>query len=291
MIAMKRRWVWDILVLSLIVYFAVDALISVLDAKLAPKPGAEISPVKSATRQSGAFRPLEEYGIISKRNLFGGGAQEPATVRPGEIDLAQIPLALNSLGLKLVGTVVSGSPAEELAIIEDLGTHKQELYHQGDRVKQALIKRILRENVIINTGAQDEMLTMKPEESPEQAPTSVPFPRPSTPAAATSGPVRMERQEIESSFADLNQLMQQVRIRPYMEENKPAGFLLTDIRAGSIFAKMGLRDGDVIQRVNDRTITSTEQAMELYQGLMQGGEIALEIKRGRRIEEIHYDIR
>jgi general secretion pathway protein C len=84
--------------------------------------------------------------------------------------------------------------------------------------------------------------------------------------------------------------MQQVRIRPYLEANKPAGFLVSDIKPGSIFAKMGLRNGDVVQKINEQNISSPEQAIELYQGLMEGGEIALEIKRGQKSEKINYEV-
>jgi general secretion pathway protein C len=91
-------------------------------------------------------------------------------------------------------------------------------------------------------------------------------------------------------MSDLNQLMQQARIRPYLEASKPAGFLMSDIKPGSIFAKMGLRNGDVVQKINDQVISSPEQAIELYQGLMGGGEIALEIKRGQKTEKINYEV-
>jgi type II secretory pathway component PulC len=53
---------------------------------------------------------------------------------------------------------------------------------------------------------------------------------------------------------------------------------------------MGLRNGDVIKGVNDEAITSPEQAIELYESLIEGGEIALEIKRGRRNRELRYEI-
>jgi general secretion pathway protein C len=65
---------------------------------------------------------------------------------------------------------------------------------------------------------------------------------------------------------------------------------VTDIKPGSIFAKMGLRNGDVIQKINDEGISSPEQAIELYQSLMEGGGIALEIKRGQKSETINYEV-
>jgi len=293
---MKHRWLYNILVLTVIVYFAVDSVVSVLEVKLIPNPAEDAPPVKASVKKTNALRPLEQYAIVSERNLFAGAGKEQEAGSAEAVNLAEIPLALKNLGLKLVGTVFSGVPAENLAFIEDLSARKQDTYREGDRVKQVLVKRILRQSVVINTGTRDEMLTMEePEEG--QAKPGAPGPtaryqpsRPPAPPPPTSSSTTLPRQEVESSLSDLNQLMQQVRIRPYLEANKPSGFLVSDIKPGSIFAKMGLRNGDVIQKINDQNITSPEQAIELYQGLMEGGEIGLEIKRGQKSEKIQYEV-
>lgn len=293
---MKHRWLYNILILTVIVYFAVDSVVTVLEVKLIPNPAENAPPVKASVKKTNVLRPLEQYAIVSERNLFGGAGKEKDAGSAEAVNLDEIPLALKNLGLKLVGTVFSGVPAENLAFIEDLSARKQDAYREGDRVKQVLVKRILRQSVVINTGTRDEMLTMEePEEGQAKAGAPGPTARyqPSRPPASpppTSSSTTLPRQEVESSLSDLNQLMQQVRIRPYLEANKPSGFLVSDIKPGSIFSKMGLRNGDVIQKINDQNITSPEQAIELYQGLMEGGEIALEIKRGQKSEKIQYEV-
>jgi general secretion pathway protein C len=289
MFSFKHRWIADILVLSLIIYFGVDAFMTVLNSRLAPTPAMQEQAVKLSEKPAAAARPLEEYAIITERNLFGGTSQGLAEAAPEEIVLDDMPVALKSLGLRLVGTVVANKPEESSAIIEDQSTRKQEVYQEGDRVKQALIKRILRHNVVINTGRRDEVLTMVPEESTGK--TSAPKRASRTrrrPSAGSS--IRLDREELESQMANLNDLMQQVRIRPFMEGKRPAGFLVSNIKPGSLFSKMGLRNGDVIQGVNGENITTPDQAIELYESLMEGGEIALEIKRGRRKQNLRYEV-
>ncbi|HVO84216.1 MAG TPA: type II secretion system protein GspC [Syntrophobacteria bacterium] len=293
---MKHRWLYNILVLTVIVYFSVNSVVSVLEVKLIPPPAANAPPVKASVTKTKALRRVEQYAIVSERNLFGGAGKEQEGGPADAVNLDEIPLALKNLGLKLVGTVFTGVPAESLAFIEDLSARKQETYREGDRVKQVLVKKILRQSVIINTGKRDEMLTMEePEEGSGKpaapGPTARYQPsRPPAPPPATSSSTTLPREEVESSLSDLNQLMQQARIRPYLEANKPAGFLVSDIKPGSIFAKMGLRNGDVVQKINDQNISSPEQAIELYQGLMEGGGIALEIKRGQKSEKINYEV-
>lgn len=289
MFSFKHRWICDILVLSLIIYFGVDAFINVLNARLAPVPVVEEGKVESARRSAADTKPLKYYAIISERNLFGGSSESLAPPVQEEVSLEGIPVAVKSLGLKLVGTVVANIPEDSSAIIEDLSTRKQEVYHEGDQVKQARIKRILRHNVIINTGTRDMVLTMEPEESggKTKAPARRARTRRPPPSAGT---IRLQREELETYLADLNQLMQEVRIRPFMEGKKPAGFLVSNIKSGSLFSKLGLRNGDVIKGVNGESITSPDQAIELYESLMEGGEIDLEIKRGRRSQKLRYEI-
>jgi general secretion pathway protein C len=288
---MKHRWLYNILVLTVIVYFSVNSVVSVLKVKLIPPPSANAPPVKASVTKTNALPPVEQYAIVSERNLFGGTGKEHEGGSADAVNLSEIPLALKNLGLKLVGTVFTGIPAENLAFIEDLSARKQEIYREGDRVKQVLVKKILRQSVVVNSGKGDEMLVMEePKESPGNSAASGPIARSQPSRHPAPGPTTLERDEVESSLSDLNQLMQQVRIRPYLEASKAAGFLLSDIKPGSIFAKMGLRNGDVVQKINDQTITSPEQAIELYQGLMGGGGIALEIKRGQKSEKINYEV-
>ena len=289
MFSFKHRWVADILVLSLIFYFGVSAFMAVLGNKLAPTPVTDGSTIKLSKGPAAEVRPLDDYAIITERSLFGGTSKGSLDAPPEQDALDDMPVAVKSLGLKLVGTVVASKREDSSAIIEDLSTRKQEAYREGDRVKQALIKRILRHNVIINAGRRDEVLTMEPEESTGKSAAPERKAR-ARPKRTASSSIRLNRDDLEAQMADLNDLMQQVRIRPFMEGRRPAGFLVSNIKPGSLFSKMGLRNGDVIKGINGEAITTPDQAIELYESLMEGGEIALEIKRGRRRQNLRYEI-
>jgi len=290
MFSFRHRWIADIFVLSLIVYFGVGAFMAIVDSRLAPSSVKEREAIKLSKKVAAQVKPLQDYAIITERNLFGGGSQGLSEVQAEKVDIEGMPVAVQSLGLKLVGTVVANKPEDSSAIIEDLTSRKQEVYREGDEVKNTRIKRILRHNVIINTGGRDEVLTMLPEESSEKssAPARPTRGRPTPPSDTSS--IQLDREELESQMADLNELMQQVRIRPFMEGKNPAGFLVSNIKPGSLFSKMGLRNGDVIQGVNGETITTPDQAIELYESLMEGGAIDLDIKRGRRTQKLRYAV-
>jgi len=271
----------------------------------APNPMSEPERISRTTEPASTVRPLEEYSIIAERNLFGSSKEEVSTPEE-EVSLEGIPVAVNSLGLKLIGTVVTDEPKMNRAIIANKATRKQESYHEGDRIGEVLVKKIVRDNVIISTGRGDQVLTMRYEGgagtprktitrnrgSARSKPLSRLVPKSKRPAKKKmtervplasplpGGSFRLKREEVESSFVDIKKLMQEGSITPYEEENQPSGFQINNIEPGSVFSKMGLRNGDVIKGVNDEEITGPEQAHKFYDSLTEGGEIAVEIKRG-----------
>lgn len=291
---MRYRWLYNLATLTLVTYFLVTAGLKLWEARLwevsVPEPEVDVA-AQAPSQPTPTVSSLERYAVIAERNLFGTSSKQEEKAAL-EAVLADIPLAKKGLGLKLVGTVVSTEPQENLAIIENQRAREQEAYHEGERVGQALVKRILRNNVIINTGSGNEVLAMEPEENDRGAQVSRhPYGRPpGAPAPELGGSSTLEREEVEASLADLNQVMQQVRIRPFMEGDQPGGFQVSRIDPGSIFAKMGLKDGDVIKSVNGELISNPEDAIEFYNTLMEGGTVALEIKRGGRTRELQIEI-
>ena len=185
--------------------------------------------------------------------------------------------AEQALGLKLVGTVVTNDPSKNFAIIENQSTGNQGAYREGDRVGDVLIKKIHSGSVIIGTRMGDQMLSMAyggngggPSSSPETT--------------------RLDRKEVDSTLPEYMQLMREIRVRPHLEEGQPGGFLIYNIEPGSIFARMGLENGDVIMAVNGKPVTKTLQAVDFYDALKKGGTVNLEIKRGETKQELHFVI-
>jgi type II secretory pathway component PulC len=54
---------------------------------------------------------------------------------------------------------------------------------------------------------------------------------------------------------------------------------------------MGLRNGDIIKRINNMTIENPEQAIEVYQQLQNATSLTIEIQRGKRRRVFNYEIR
>ena len=185
--------------------------------------------------------------------------------------------AEQNLGLKLVGTAVLDNPRRNFAIIENQSTGGQGAYREGDRVGDLLIKKIQSESVIVGTRMGDQVLSMGSGgragtiQSPQQM-------------------ARLDRKEVDAVLPEYMQLMREIRVRPHFEAGQPGGFYVSKIEPGSIFAKMGLENGDVIKGVNGRPIARTQQAVEFYDALKKGATVSLEIKRDESTQELHFVI-
>ena len=185
--------------------------------------------------------------------------------------------AEQALGLKLVGTAVTDDPSQNFAIIEHQSTGSQGAFREGDRLGEILIKKVLSESVVISTRMGDETLYMSSGGATDRPPSSGEI-------------ARLDRKEVDSTFPDPTQLMQDIRVRAHFEGGKPSGFLIYGIEPESIFARMGLNDGDIIVSVNGRSFTTTAPTMEFYNALKRGGTVSLEIKRGESKQELHFGI-
>jgi general secretion pathway protein C len=84
--------------------------------------------------------------------------------------------------------------------------------------------------------------------------------------------------------------MTQVRVRPYFRRGKPEGLIVSQIQANSVFAKLGLMNGDVIASVNGKQMSSPEEAFQFYNSLKSGGEVSIEITRRGQKKMLTYDI-
>jgi len=268
----------NIALVVLIIFLGLHAWQLVRKAGSEPEIHAvKAPPTKIPTLLSTAIRPLSDYRIISQRNLFASqNGEAPASREAVDPDIRPAP----DLGFKLVGTVVAKTPEMCMAFIEDRITGRQYSYRQRGRIGQSVIRKILRGQIVINTGGEDMLLSMGPEHGKDSLKSAV----------AAVDPVQLRRKEIESTFPDYMQLMRTVSVRPHFERGQPGGILVYNIQPESILAKMGLEDGDVITAVNGEPTSRTQQAEDFYYALVDGGNVTVQIKRGETTPELRLEI-
>ncbi len=82
----------------------------------------------------------------------------------------------------------------------------------------------------------------------------------------------------------------QARLEPDVREGKAIGFRLRDVKDGGVFARIGLRDGDLIASVNGLATNGPDNALAIYTSLRSVGPFRWPLERAGRRITTEYDI-
>jgi general secretion pathway protein C len=317
-----RKYFWTVTLLWIVATAFLSARVvnSFVAASIATPPSIE-APFSAAAAQAlpGASEraPLEPLRVAS---LFG--VQPPKPEEPSAPVAADVPppfdpnaaAVKSGLRAQVAGTMVANRAQWSLSAITDLNVQETRIYGVGDRLMGvAEVWAIERKRVLVKKDNRLEYLDFEPgtgDGSPSFTAAAVPnlgtasMPAPNvTPgpvASATAGGegVRqvsdtqyiVSKQELDSTLSNLSNVATQARIVPSFKNGVANGFKLFSIRPGSIYAKIGVQNGDVIRRINGYDINSPEKALEIYQRLREACRVELELERRGQNQKKTYDI-
>jgi general secretion pathway protein C len=282
----------NLALIALSAYFAAGLFYQILEIQLQP---SELTPTEkshvASTRRT-ASPPYGAYRPILQRDLFKTQKEPVTPEKRADVNLEK--LEETQLKLKLWGTV-TGDEEKSYAVIENTKDKEQNLYRVGDSIQNATLKRILRSKVVLSVNGKDEVLAM--EEIKQGGPSRVVAGSSRAPRKASSGGVRrqrvsLRRNMITKAIEDVSKLMTQVKITPKMgEDGEQEGLSMSNIKPNSIFRRMGLRNGDVLQSVDGQQIQSVDDALKLYDSLKSADKVSVQIQRRGTERTIEYNIR
>jgi|LGVE01.1.fsa_nt_gb general secretion pathway protein C len=280
----KYRTIFILAAITILSFLFVDIFYKTVDAKLSGFRTEETSTIKTVRRKAARKPSLNAYRVISDRNLFGS-----IDKAGGKIEINVDELEDTKLGLTLLGTV-SGAGEFDFAVIEEENKKKQGLFREGDAVAAATIIRIMRGIVVLRVDGRDEILKMEEgdQRSEVGGPTRRTAGRQRSEVRGIKNVIKVKKTDIDNAFNNMGEMLARVRIRPYFSSGKSDGFIISRIKPGSIFQKMGMQNGDIIQGVDNQPIKSPDEMLKLYNGLKSGSAITLNIKRKGRQEDLKY---
>jgi general secretion pathway protein C len=271
------RWTVGLVVMAILLYQGTGIFYNLLKLQLIrtrPVPAA-------AEKAKPAVAPVREtadaYRIIPERNLFGTTTSVVADKQAVAVQQRSIEQLI-----ELKGTV-AGESKYGFAIVEDKGTHKQQLVKSGDILLGAKVVRINRNSVDFIVG--DQVVTLKMLETREE---SILPPAQAAAPVVPSGATILSRTEIDRELQDMGGLLRKALVRPYFNAGVPDGFIVSNIRLGSLYQKMGIMDGDIIQEVNGRKIQSADDVMGLLNTMRGGSSLAVTINRKGNKETLNF---
>jgi general secretion pathway protein C len=295
----------NLLLIAVFIFFAVSLGYQVLSASLRQAASEDLTAVIRSGNDPKNTQPaamtrqtpqMSAYQSIITRDLF----KTQQTLKP-ENTLAIDPdkLAQTTLNLKLLGTITDGKNDDGYAVIEDVQKRKQGLYRSGDAIVNAMIKAILRKKVVLNVDGKDEVLLMEVDKDKgkktggAQSPNALDGYDPAMPdeGGEIDESVNIDREKINDSLRNINQLMSQVKVRPHFRDGKPDGLLLSHVQQNSIFNEMGLQNGDIVKGVNGKEIQSVDDALKFYESLKSETAVEVTIERQGDPMTIGYQIK
>jgi type II secretory pathway component PulC len=211
------------------------------------------------------FRPL----ILSEiKSVQPGGHLQPGIVSD----------------LELTGVFMSGRVS--MAIITDAGG-REKVYRVGDQIRAGVtLAEVSWNGVVVAHGDLRQRLPLTVRTSAEN-----PLPgnsqaislRAELPATATP-----EADGVATVPWHRPNFSPEVRRQGMIVPDPGGGFQLKKVMPDSLYARMGLRTGDVLRGMNGRPIDSPEQLMLLYQQLSEGGQGNVELLREGRPETLQF---
>lgn len=237
------------------------------------EPGAD--ELSSKEEQERAARGLNDYKGLLNDQIFNLNRQA-AVLTPSATAAAPSNLSLIAVNQSSDGT--------GFAIIEDNSKKVQDVFGLNDTVfTQGIIKAIQNDAVKLERNGKVELLTLKD-------------PLPGLGSADNAGDAEqtdfsISDEEVSAALANLPQLMTQARAVPYFRNGKSIGLRMFAIQMGSIYQKLGLKNGDILLAINDNDLGDPTKALTLFEQLKSERSLNVKLERESRNLDMRYTIR
>ena len=292
----RYTWVGSLLATVLCAYLAARVVNTFAGSAIAVKPSLQALTV-APRQQTIAHAELDAKKISV---LFGVPLPEPTPAAgadaPGRNQPTWNPEPQRSpLHAVLVGTAIATPERYSLCQLTNTDQNETGVYAVGDTFMSARIyaierllerqgdRDVVKERVLlVNEGRNEYIDSSAPGAAPTLGVVTMP-----PPVASGGDGVRqisenqyvVAKKEIDNALTNLSDLATKARIVPSFKNGVPNGFKLFSIVPDSLYAKIGVQNGDVIRRINGYEMNSPDKALEIYQKLRDANRIEIEVER------------
>lgn len=229
---------------------------------------------------------MEAYESVIRNNPFGvpagslkapnGGAEPSSPAMPD---------------IKLAGTI-SGALKHGYAVLID-SNGMQSMFRTGESVfgKGDLVS-VEKNSVLIRTGGKlvkipmTDLTIRDATEASRIAPNPSGFIRP-----AGKGEYILDQKALQFALDHPNQIMMDAKLIPNMINNRQEGFVLHSVRDDGLYSRLGMRNGDVLLRINGSDISKPENALQAFMTLKGLDKVQFDMIRDGNKMTLSYLIR
>jgi general secretion pathway protein C len=315
----KYAWTANLALVFAAAWLAAKTVNTLVGVAIRPRPHVELSQVSGPPPRPTLPASLDVaalYRLIGQEapRAPEEGEAAAAPAAPRNCDDAGAAPAKSDLRMQLVAGVIAERPRFSLATIADLGTRETHVLGVGDRlgaVQLLGLERVRDDRdatgngfkvvaIVCNDGTKEYLDFEGADGGAPVASANLgyaPVPGPQRGGKALEGVRQLgdnryeiERNVIDSTLSNLSAIATQARIVPSFKNGVANGFKLFSIQPGSLYASIGIENGDVVQRVNGYEMNSPEKALELYQRLRESSHVTIELERGGQAIRKEYNI-
>ncbi len=308
----KYSWVLSLIGIALCASFLGRATASVLVATMLGGDGPPLSRPTGSKPPAIELERSKDVEFILRRNIFCSTCAPIILTPDHPVDDGPIDTApqRSSLNLQLLATMVNPDPRDtekewSMAVIRDGGNERKGvgIFRRGDALPQggAIVAQVVEGRVYMVVGKRIEYL--EEGNSPPPPPPVVAVAEP-TPGDATGlekdidkgvrcsgSSCEVDKSLIDKFLANTTALATSARFVPSIKDGKPNGFKLYAIRPGSVFAKIGMQNADLIKAINGLDMTTPDKAFEAYTKLKSASHLTVQLERRGENITLDYQIR
>jgi general secretion pathway protein C len=263
----------------------------------ADKAGQAIESHSPQVKRKAAER-LEHYAPLLRNNPFGFSAAPLVPISPSKTSAAQVPPSdRHSVDLTLMGTI-AWTGGFGYAVVSG-GSGGQELYRTGQNISgSGQLSYVGSDRILIESGGREiEVRLTEIETSKAVGKGSPGFTgrgRPSSKEFAkrsSENTFIVNQKAVESSLENPKRMLTDARLLPNYVNGKQEGFIIKEIRRNGLYDTLGLRNGDILLRVNELEISDAETGLQAFTALRGMDRINLEVRRNGNNMVLTYLIR
>lgn len=312
----KNLWAFEFLAVALISYSLAQTAVNVVTVKLtAPAPvTGKAKPAPTSEERSEKLTEAD-FAVIASRNIFDSENKKEGEVEEKPDPEEETPAASRtpsgdpvqtSLDLELLSTFAVGEGKDKRSSAtlrgKDIENKDGDVFRVGESFSSGTeITQVLHDRVIFSNRNRleyvllNDLLADAKGKSPEKKSKETPA-REKKETAKTEEPAEeggtftVKKSDIENALANLDELFGQIRAVPYVKDGKTSGLKLLSVKGDSIFSKLGLKRGDVLQKVNGKEF-DIQQGLSLFNSLKDETHISLELLRRGKAQTLEYDVK
>lgn len=278
-----------VVIIALLAGITTERLSALLGKTMLKKGGSAIVPVAAAARTES----LSFYAPILTAGLFGKATQGQLTPITATGTMVQTAPATAPAELLLLGTVV-GSFRETFALVRHVKKQEERVFRLGDMVFDAgRLAEVRKESafIVINNKKVELLTPMTPPMASPPGQVSAPAPVSMAVASTGAGSYLIDQRALNAALDNPAQAMSDARLLPSQKDGKVEGFRASEVKPNGVFGLIGIKNGDVLLRLNDFPMDSPDKALQSFISLKGQSRLKLDIIRDGQPQTFNYDIR